>query len=377
MLSIRKILALLVFGVFAACAAPETIAAPEAWLTPANPVLDRTGDRIALDVSSSDGGVERRSILVVPTRSGAPTHQFTAAAPAQLHSAAFSADGSALYFTSVCLSSTCPEQLSGTRIIRYDFSRNQWKALTGPGAQEPFWTIGIQHLAPKLRPTQIARTDLTPGAGNTGIHYLMSTMTPREVSAARDFAVRQLSDKGRDRFLATDPTGTVGFRGPGSLAPYGQNRLIVLAAARNGGKPRADPKGKPYGFILNATTGTVETTLYRQDLKQAGIALRPDPTSLTGATDIAAAYFIAGDEIVALRYGKPHRLGTPDGIAGDARPSLLALSGDGNRIAIFGTKEFPDGADFVYHITETRTRSTRVVRLDPEASANTLRIEIR
>ena len=81
MLSIRKILALLVFGVFAACAAPETIAAPEAWLTPANPVLDRTGDRIALDVSSSDGGVERRSILVVPTRSGSPTHQFTADQP--------------------------------------------------------------------------------------------------------------------------------------------------------------------------------------------------------------------------------------------------------------------------------------------------------
>lgn len=376
MLSIRRPLALLVFWIFAACAAQQTNAASDAPLYPANPVLDRDGSRIALDVSVSDGGVQRRTIVVAATRSGAPTHEITAVSPAQLHSPAFSADGSALFFTSVCLHSTCPQQLAGTRIIRYDFSANRWKALTGPGDAEPFWTIGFQSLAPKLRPTQIARTDLTASADG-GVHYLMSTMTPREVSAARDFAVRHLSSTGQDRFLATDAAQTVGFRGPGSLAPYGRNRLIVLAASRNGGKKRKDPKGKAYGFILDTATGAVVTPLYRQDLKQAGIALPPAPHSLTGSADTAAAYFIAGDEVVALRNGAPSRLGKPGEPAAGTRPSLIALSRDGSRIAVFGAKDVPDGGDIVYHVTDTRTRATRAVRLAPEASASTRRIEIR
>ena len=377
MLSIRRPLALLVFWIFAACAAQQTNAASDAPFYPANPALDRDGSRIALDVSVSDGGVQRRRIVVAPTRSGSPTHEITAVSPAQLHSPAFSADGSALFFTSVCLHNTCPQQLAGTRIIRYDFSANRWKVLTGPGDAEPFWTIGFQHLTPKLRPTQIARTDLFAAADGAGIHYLMSPMTPREVSAARDFAVRQLSNTGQDRFLATDATKTVGFRGPGSLAPYGRNRLIVLAASRNGGKRRKDPKGKAYGFILDATTGAVVTTLYRQDLKQAGIALPPAPHSLTGSADTAAAYFIAGDEVIALRNGALSRLGKPGESAAGTRPSLIALSRDGSRIAVFGVKGVPDTGDIVYHVTDTRTRATRAVRLAPEASASTRRIEIR
>lgn len=377
MVRIRKALALLLSLGFAACAVAPSDAIPETRLSVSNPVLDRTGGRIAFEVAAVKDGVQRRSIVVATARSGAQTHELSAAAPAQLHSPAFGTDGQSLYFASVCLHTSCPATLFGNRIVRVDLASNRWTILTGPGAQEPFWTIGFQHLAPKLRPAQVKRTDPIARSDGNGVFYLMSTMTPHEISSARDFAVRRLTREGSDRFLSTDPSGTVGFRGPGSLASYGPDRLIVLAAARNGGRPRKDPKGKPYGFILNAATGAVETTLYRQDLKQAGIALRPDPTSLTGATDTAAAYFIAGDEVVALRDGTLRRLGKLGVIAGDARPSQLALSGDDSRIAVFGRKEFPDGVEIVYHAVDIRSGAVTAVSLDPQGSANTRRIEIR
>lgn len=315
-------------------------------------------------------GISKRGIRL-HTRDGTATHVIEGEGSLHLHSPTFSTDGRKLIIASACWAETCPKGLHGSLLLSIDLTSGTWTALTDGGLKTPFWDFGYVNEIPESYPAQIVRSN--PVATKNGIVYLMSAGSPSSVASARDFAPRRLSPT--DSFLIQNKGGHVGFRGTGSLAPFGPNAVLVLAGAARGGALEATSRdGKSFAYMLDARDGRVLQSWGKDALDRLGLSRPPSTETATGTQGAAQAYLAAGTEIISLTPSGPGRYLSAQS-ADALRIWDIALSGNGQHL--LEVVELPGSGLPVlsYGIIDTAKKARQAISLSSESPTKIITIQ--
>ncbi len=321
-------------------------------------ILNHDGSLLAYHYShvSAAGGSIQRGIRIHDVATGQTTIRIKGVAELHLHSPAFSDDTKSLVVASVCWANTCPEALRGSRLLSVDLTTGAQKVLTGDGLETPFWDFGYVNETPKSFPAQISRSH--PIVTSDGIYYLMATADPRGIASAKDFAPRKLTP--RDGFLLSDGAAHVGFRGKGSIAPFGPDNLLILAGpARGGALETATRDDKMFAYVVDKAEGRLQIAWGQEDLDKLGISRPVSTETATGAADETLAFFAAGHDILQISAAEPAVFHS----VADMQVLCiwdLALSGDGETLLAVLQQPGTDvpSLSYVKLNTGTKTRTS-------------------
>ena len=314
--------------------------------------------------ASADGGLQR-GIRVHEMESGAVLHVIQGKGSLQVHSPAFDVDGRLIAGT-ICWSDTCPNGLSGSRLISINLGNGQWQVLTDDGYQTPFWEFGYASQTPGSVAVQAMRSD--PVLTAEGIYYLISAANVREVTTARDFAPRRLQPN--DGYVLAG-SGTVGFRGRGSMAAFGSNGLLIVAGPARGGTVEATSRDdKTFAYLVGRSDGAILQTWTTPRLKKIGISAPPSPRIAAGDTQTEQGFVAASRDVIRL---------TPGGAdvfhqGGNKGPRIhdIALSGDGRTLLVATRRPDQDVPMFDYFTIDVETRTREDFQLDALGSSESI-----
>lgn len=333
--------------------------------------LSRDSARLAYHYAqaSNDGRSIQRGIRVHDVASGQTTIRIKGLAEMHLHSPVFSRDGNSLILASACWADNCPDGLHGSRLISVNLSNGTHEVMTGDGLETPFWDFGYVNEQPKSFPAQISRSH--PIVTHDGIYYLMATADPRGVSTPKDFAPRRLTP--RDEFILQNNGGHVGFRGKGSLTPFGPDNVLILAGPARGGSLEATTReDKVFAYVLDKARGGIEVAWGQDDLDKLGISRPVSTETATGMADETVAYFAAGNDII-IASGAPEVFHSVQDM-NVLRIWDLALSGDGKSLLAVVQQPGADLPSLTYVRVDTTTKARTVLNLS-FSSGKTIEIQ--
>ena len=325
--------------------------------------MNGDGSRLAYHFASAvPGGKGLASGVRVHDTNGKLLYQIVGAPPLRLFAPVFARDGNSLIVATACYSEACGKDLNGSRLVRVDLGSGQKTVLTDAGEATPFWSFDYIEEIPALNPRTVRRTEPVLIDGEPDIFYLMAAATPRDVPIARDFAVRRLSGNGQDEWMLANLSAPVGFRGAGSIAPFGPKSLIVMSGPLRGGLHEDESRdARAFAYSLDPDRREIANDWGGAELDQIALNAVPQRRSLTGVVTKAIAYFGVGARIIQITpTGLQIFTDTPDS---ETPVWDLAASGDGKALLVVKS-DFADGFPaFAFAIYDTLSKSRTPLEL--------------